>query len=202
IASARKPIASDSPSAMIPRMIGSRRTRWRAIFESIERETWAIPPLGVRTATAQFPGPRIITPSRTACPPTVEAMEPLAATAALGALSTLEALLEALDASAAVHELLLARVEGVAVRAHLDVQLRLGRPRLECVPARARHRRKDVLGVDVSLHVARIAAACFGATLPPETMATTVWPGSTRTAPERSAAVVAAARSSHASFMR
>jgi hypothetical protein len=28
----------------------------------------------VRTATAQFPGPRIITPSRTACPPTMDAI--------------------------------------------------------------------------------------------------------------------------------
>ena len=56
--------------------------------------------------------------------------------------------------------------------------------------------------MDVSLHVARIAAACFGATLPPETTATTVWPGSTRTFPERSAAVEAAAPSSQASFIR
>src|SRR3954452_20331275 len=119
-------------------MTGSLNTQWRAMAESIGFETCAISPLGVRTATAQFPGPRIITPSRTACPPTVEAIGALAATAALGALSTLEALLEALDAAAAVHELLLARVERVAVRAHLDVQLRLGRPRLECVPARAR----------------------------------------------------------------
>src|SRR6476620_657549 len=174
---------------MTPRMIGRRSTRWRAICESIDRETWAISPLGVRTATAQFPGPRIITPSRTACPPTVDAMGPLAATAALGALGTLEALLEALDTPTAVHELLLTRVERVAVRAHLDVQLRLGRPRLECVPARARHRLKDVLGMDVGFHVARIAAAWFGAMLPPETTATTICPGSTRTAPDRSAAV-------------
>src|SRR5438552_7390858 len=134
---------------MTPRTIGSRSTRWRAICESIDRETWAMSPLGVRTATAQFPGPRIITPSRTACPPTVEAMESLAAAAALGALSTLEALLEALDAPAAVHELLLARIERVAVRADLDMQLRLGRPRLECVPTGARHRRQGVLGMNV-----------------------------------------------------
>src|SRR5437660_10014380 len=112
---------------MTPRMTGKRNTRCRAIAESIGFETCAILPLGVRTPTAQFPGPRIITPSRTACPPTVEAMEPLAAAAALGALSALEALLEALDAPAAVHELLLARVERVAVRADLDVQLRLRR---------------------------------------------------------------------------
>ena len=64
-------MASDSPSAITPRMIGSRKTKWRAIAESIGRETCAISPDGVRTATAQFPGPRIITPSRTACPPTL-----------------------------------------------------------------------------------------------------------------------------------
>src|SRR3954453_17170091 len=120
---------------MIPRMIGSRRTRWLAIFESIERETCAISPLGVRTATAQFPGPRIITPSRTACPPTVDAIGLAGAGFALGALGALEALLEALDPAAGVHELLLARVERVAVRADLDVELGLRRPRLECVPA-------------------------------------------------------------------
>ena len=44
--------------------------------------------------------------------------------------------------------------------------------------------------MDVGLHrVARIAAACWGATLPPETTATTFWPGSTATFPARSAAV-------------
>src|SRR5205823_14918210 len=108
---------------------------------------------------------------------------------ALCALGALEALLETLDSAAGVHELLLARVERMAVRADLDVKLRLRRPRLECVSARARDRGEDVLGMDVSLHVARIAAACFGATLPPETTATTVSPGSTRTFPESSAAV-------------
>ena len=42
-----------------------------AIFDSTVCATCAMSPLGVRTATAQFPGPRIITPSRTACPPTL-----------------------------------------------------------------------------------------------------------------------------------
>jgi hypothetical protein len=37
--------------------------------DSIGRQTSAIWPFGLRTATAQFEGPRIITPSRTACPP-------------------------------------------------------------------------------------------------------------------------------------
>ena len=44
--------------------------------EEIGRETCSIVPDGVRTATAQFPGPRIITPSRTACPPTVAMTRP------------------------------------------------------------------------------------------------------------------------------
>src|SRR5882672_9830708 len=126
---ARKPIASDSPRASTPRMMGRRSAQWRAISESIGCETSAISPSGVRTATAQFPGPRIITPSRTACPPTATAV----LRAALRALGALEALLEALDAAARVHQLLLARVERVAVRADLDVEIRLRGPRLERV---------------------------------------------------------------------
>src|SRR4051812_633202 len=110
---------------MTPRMIGRRSTRCFAIFDSIGRETWAMTPLGVRTATAQLPGPRIITPSRTACPPTVDAITRLAVRAALGALGPLEPALEALDPAAGVHELLLARIERVAVRADLDVELGL-----------------------------------------------------------------------------
>src|SRR5438045_4556415 len=144
MASARKPIASDSPSAITPRTTGRRSTRCRAIPDWIGRETWAIVPLGVRTATAQFPGPRIITPSRTACPPTVATDGSLAA--ALRALGALEPTLEALHPSARVEQLLLARVEGMALRADLDVQVRLRRARLERVPAGARHRREDVVG--------------------------------------------------------
>src|SRR5581483_6811479 len=45
--------------------------QWRAIADSIGLVTCAMDPAGVRTATAQLPGLRIITPSRTACPPTV-----------------------------------------------------------------------------------------------------------------------------------
>src|SRR3954447_4404165 len=113
---------------MIPRITGRRKIRWRAIAESIGRETCAMTPLGVRTATDQFPGPRIITPSRTAWPPTLATV---LLRAALGALGTLEALLEALDASARVHQLLLARVERVAVRADLDMHLGRRGTRLE-----------------------------------------------------------------------
>ena len=50
---------------------------------------------------------------------------------ALGALGALEALLEPLDPAAGVYELLLARIERVAVRADLDMELGLRRPRLE-----------------------------------------------------------------------
>src|SRR5919201_3725709 len=75
MARARKPIASDSPSATTPRTTGSRKSRCRAMGDEIGRQTCAIAPRGVRTATAQFEGPRIITPSRTACPPTVVTRE-------------------------------------------------------------------------------------------------------------------------------
>src|SRR6266480_1354979 len=69
MASARKPIASDSPSATTPRTTGRRSAQWRVIGETIGFETCAMSPSGLRTATDQFEGPRIITPSSTACPP-------------------------------------------------------------------------------------------------------------------------------------
>src|ERR671931_2792023 len=199
MASARNPIASDSPSAITPRMIGSRSSRCLAIADSIGRCTCAIAPFGLRTATDQFVAPRIITPSRTACPPIGLAM----VLSAPGAAGLLEPPLEALDAAAGVEELLLARVERVAVRADLDVQLRLRRSRLERVPARAGDRRQYVLGMDADFHrSARIATAASGATLPPETTAATLEPGSSSTFPARSAAAVAAPATSHASFIR
>ena len=46
-----------------------RQTHRLAIGESILFTTWAIAPSGLRTATAQLDGERIITPSRTAWPP-------------------------------------------------------------------------------------------------------------------------------------
>src|SRR3954453_7917390 len=167
---------------MMPRITGRRGTRWRAMPDWTGRETWAISPFGVRTATAQLPGPRIITPSRTACPPML-LMRWLAVRRgrALGPLGALQLLLEALHPAAGVHELLLARVERVAVRADLDVEIGLRRPRLERVPAGAGHGREDVLGLDFGLHdPARIAAACRGPTLPPEITAATFWPDSSR----------------------
>src|SRR5690349_5091255 len=183
---------------MTPRITGRRKTQCRFITDSIGRQTSAIWPFGLRTATAQFEGPRIITPSRTACPP----MGALITSSGLAA-GLLEPALEALDPAAGVHQLLLARVERVAVRAHLDVQLGLRRARLELVPAGAVHRREHVFGMDLGPHrPARIATAVSVATLPPETTATTRSCGSSSILPARSAAVAAAPAASQASFAR
>jgi two-component system cell cycle response regulator len=62
------------------------------------------------------------------------------------------AALEALDAATGVDQLLLARVEGVALGAELDMQIVFGRPRVELVAARAVHVGKGVIGVDLCLH--------------------------------------------------
>ena len=70
IASALKPILSDSPRATTPRITGQRSTRWRLAQETIGSEVTSISPSGLRTATAQVETPRIITPSSTAWPPT------------------------------------------------------------------------------------------------------------------------------------
>ena len=71
---------------------------------------------------------------------------------ALTLAGALEPALEALDATAGVDELLLARVEGMARRADLDMELGLRRPGDELVAARAANGRKDVIGMNVSLH--------------------------------------------------
>src|SRR5262249_6687142 len=162
-------------------MTGKRQIRRFAIGDAISFTTCAIAPSGLRTATAQLDGERIITPSRTAWPPIAVAIGVLAALAGLRAL---ELALEALDAAAGVDELLLARVEGMAGRADLDVKLGLRRARLELVPARTAHGRKHVFGVNAGLHRrARIAEAVSGAALPPETTSTTVCPGSSASFP-------------------
>src|ERR671923_1070457 len=97
--------------------------------------------------------------------------------AAPSAAGLLEAALEALHPAARVEQLLLARVERVAVRADLDVQLGLRRARLELVAAGAANGRQDVLGMDSGLHrSARIATAVLGATLPLTTSAATESP--------------------------
>ena len=76
IPSALKPILSDSTSATTPRMTGSRSTRWRRVHDENGNDVISIPPSGspagpaLRTATAHVVTPRIMTPSRTAWPPT------------------------------------------------------------------------------------------------------------------------------------
>src|SRR6478752_7390100 len=123
------------------------------------------------------------------------------ALAAAWLAGALQAALEALDATARIHELLLARVERVALRADLDVQLGLRRAGLERVSAGTRHRGDDVLGMDVGFHCSlKIAAACFGSTLPPETITATFRPDSTL--PARTAPAAAAPAGSHASLAR
>src|SRR4051794_28279901 len=173
--SALKPIPSDSTSATTPRMIGRRSALCFLSTEVSGNSSTAISPrvlsgapsgAGLRTATAQWPTPRIITPSRTAWPPTgasrwATSWSPSGATRAAAVLierprSALGgaggAAAEAVDAAAGVHELLPARVERVAVRADLDVDLGLRRAGRELVAARAPHVGLDVFGVDSGLH--------------------------------------------------
>src|ERR687898_2561873 len=88
--------------------------------------------------------------------------------AAVARAGLLEPALEALHPTAGVDELLLARVERVALGADLDVELVLRRARPELVSARARDVREDVVGMDVGLHRrARIAAAGGAGAIPP-----------------------------------
>src|SRR6476661_9955089 len=178
--SALKPMPSDSPSATTPRMIGSRSSR--CFFSTLVSgcETSSISPWaplsgstpssefssgsGLRTATAHEETPRIITPSRTACPPTgasrcAQSCPSWGAVAvsaiggcwlARGALGS--AALEPLDAATGVDQLLATRVERVALGADLHVDLGLGRACRELVPARAAHVGFDVFRVDRGLH--------------------------------------------------
>ncbi len=60
--------------------------------------------------------------------------------------------LEALNTATGVDQLLLARVEGVAVRANLDVQILLRRPRDEVVTAGTGYSSLNVFRVNVFLH--------------------------------------------------
>src|SRR6266508_1583259 len=154
MASARKPIVRDSPRATTPRTIGMRIQRCFFSADSTGRFTSAISPFCFRTATDHAEGPRIMTPSRTACPP-IGALTATPLGAAGAPAGLLQPALEPLHASAGVHELLLARVERVALGADLDVEIALGRARLEGVPARAGHRGENVLGMSVGLHVFR-----------------------------------------------
>src|SRR4026209_1441874 len=71
-------------------------------------------------------------------------------------------LAELVDAAAGVDDLLLARIEGVAVRADLDLQVvAQGRARVEGVPAAAGHGDLFVLGMDSVFHgLSALCAAC------------------------------------------
>src|SRR5215211_1834802 len=190
--SAPKPILRDSASATTPRTTGQRSTRWRFVQETSGNDWTSISPSaassgsrpsspscsgrGLRTATAQVETPRIITPSSTACPPTGASFCAIRAPSgrrvsdmASWVASSCRrergggAALEALHAATRVDQLLLARVERVAVRADLHVDLRLGRAGRELVAAGAADVSLDVLGVDVGLHGFQSRA--------------TVWPG-------------------------
>ena len=67
--SALKPIDSDWARAITPRITGQRSTRLRVTHETTGCDSTAISP-SLRVATDQVETPRIITPSRTAWPPT------------------------------------------------------------------------------------------------------------------------------------
>src|SRR5512139_1008716 len=71
--------------------------------------------------------------------------------AGLGRLGA-ELLREPLDAALGVHDLLAARVERVAARTNLEVQLRLGGTRLPRRPAGAPRLDIEILRVDAFLH--------------------------------------------------
>ena len=63
-----------------------------------------------------------------------------------------EALLEAIDAAAAVHQLLFAGVEGVALRANFNTHFRFGGTGLESLAANATNDALAILGMDLFLH--------------------------------------------------
>ena len=69
ISSALKPIDIDWARATTPRITGQRSTLLRLTHETTGWDSTAISP-SLRVATAQVDTPRIITPSRTAWPPT------------------------------------------------------------------------------------------------------------------------------------
>src|SRR5207248_6175266 len=168
----------------------------------------AWPPIGAAIATQTDARAKPARPddgtassaSGTACPP-IGALT--TSDGGLGGLRPLEAALEPLHPATRVDELLLPRVERVAVRADLDVQLGFRRASLELVAARAAHGCEDVLGMDAGLHRrARIAAAVSVETLPPETTTATAFALFSGTFPARSAASPTAPAASQASFAR
>lgn len=79
-------------------------------------------------------------------------------------LVEVESLAEALDLTGRVHNALRARVEGVALVAHVDPHRRTGGACLKRVAARARHSRLNVLWMDTWFHRS-ILSGCSGAKL-------------------------------------
>ena len=67
-------------------------------------------------------------------------------------LFDIETLLEAIHASAAVHQLLLAGVEGVALGANFDLQFALHRTRLKRLTAHATDDGLAIFGMDLFFH--------------------------------------------------
>jgi len=65
--------------------------------------------------------------------------------------------LKALDAPGGIDQALLSGVEGMAIRAHFDVDFRQGGTRFEGVAARARNEAAAVRGMDISFH-SRVSA--------------------------------------------
>ena len=63
-----------------------------------------------------------------------------------------ETLLEAIDASAGIHQLLLAGIEGVALRADIHLQFLLGRAGLERLTAHAANDALAIVRMDLFLH--------------------------------------------------
>ena len=65
------------------------------------------------------------------------------------------ALAEFIDATAGIHDLLLARVERMAVGAHFEIQVAAGGARLKSIAAATRHGDLVVRRMDVSFHCRR-----------------------------------------------
>lgn len=70
----------------------------------------------------------------------------------LNGLFHIETLLEAINASAAVNQLLLAGKEGVALGANFDLQLGLDRTGFERLTAHATNGRLAIFGMDLLFH--------------------------------------------------
>ena len=171
----------------MPRTIGRRKNQCRAITERIGRLTSAISPSGLRTASAQVDGPRIITPSRTAWPP-------------MGALDTSRSCpcgrrrpspagagtarrgLPCRRASASP-----CRTGGTRSRSRRGARTSSNASGTRCRRSSERSLGRTQDGSRPSFE-ARIAEAISGATLPPETTTATVSCGSTSIFPARRAA--------------